>query len=188
MVRNLSIALGALALMGAAHAAAPTPAAAQRTITCQSYDGRSNHCSVDTRGGVRLVRQLSDAACVRGRSWGTDRQGIWVSRGCRAQFVVGVRDDRDRRDRDRDDWERRDRDRDRDDWNRSSRSIRQEAERTCRNAVRTRIRSARNGGTEVDYRGTDRRGNRVVSWRTSRSSGVCRLDRYNRLVDFTTRR
>jgi hypothetical protein len=59
-------------------------------IYCASDDGRRNYCSADTRGGVRLTRQRSDAACIAGRTWGYDRRGIWVDRGCRAEFVTGT--------------------------------------------------------------------------------------------------
>ena len=76
---------------------------AQETIYCGSEDGRRHTCSVDTRGGVRLLEQKSDANCVQGRSWGYERNYIWVSRGCRADFEVGNRRFYDRdRDRDRD--------------------------------------------------------------------------------------
>jgi hypothetical protein len=61
----------------------------QSTITCNSNDMRRHYCSVDTRDGVQLVRQRSDAACIEGRTWGYDRRGIWVDRGCRADFVLG---------------------------------------------------------------------------------------------------
>lgn len=57
---------------------------------CESRDNRTSHCRADTRGGVRIVRQLSDSPCIQGRSWGYDNSGIWVSRGCRAEFVVGA--------------------------------------------------------------------------------------------------
>lgn len=60
------------------------------TIRCESDDRRTRHCDIDTRGGVRIARQLSDAPCVEGRSWGYDRGGVWVSQGCRAEFVVGA--------------------------------------------------------------------------------------------------
>jgi len=56
---------------------------------CESEDGRQKYCTVDTRGGVSLVRQLSSTPCVRGTTWGTDRRGVWVSRGCRAEFATG---------------------------------------------------------------------------------------------------
>jgi hypothetical protein len=37
---------------------------------------------------ARLVRQLSDAQCIRGRTWGVDRRGLWVDRGCAGRFVA----------------------------------------------------------------------------------------------------
>ncbi len=62
---------------------------AQSVVTCSSDDMRRHVCSADTRGGVRMVRQRSDAACREGYSWGTTRRGIWVDHGCRADFEVG---------------------------------------------------------------------------------------------------
>jgi len=59
------------------------------TITCSSDDGGRHYCSVDTRGGVRMVQQRSGSPCEQGRTWGYDRRGIWVDRGCRADFVTG---------------------------------------------------------------------------------------------------
>lgn len=64
------------------------PAAKAQNITCSSDNGKRNFCPVDTRGGVRLVRQRSDARCTQNYSWGYDRRGIWVDRGCRADFAV----------------------------------------------------------------------------------------------------
>jgi hypothetical protein len=43
---------------------------------------------VDTRRGVELYRQLSEARCRYGSSWGYDRKGIWVDKGCRGEFVI----------------------------------------------------------------------------------------------------
>jgi hypothetical protein len=60
-----------------------------QTITCSSDDGRRRTCSVDTRGGVRLVRQISGSPCDQNRTWGFTRNGIWVDRGCRAEFAIG---------------------------------------------------------------------------------------------------
>src|SRR3954452_22244847 len=51
---------------------------AQSTMTCSSDDMRRHYCSADTRGGVQMVRQHSDAACIQGRTWGYDQRGIWV--------------------------------------------------------------------------------------------------------------
>jgi len=86
-------------------------------IYCASDNGRLNYCGADTRGGVRLIRQRSDAPCISGRTWGYDRRGIWVDRGCRAEFLTGTnyrdRDNDGYRDRDRDRGRGRDRDRDR---------------------------------------------------------------------------
>jgi hypothetical protein len=67
-------------------------------VTCSSNDGRHEVCEADTRGGVRMIRQLSGSACEQGRTWGYDRRGIWVDRGCRAEFEVrnGGRPDRGR--------------------------------------------------------------------------------------------
>ena len=60
-------------------------------IRCESNDGRNRMCPMDTRGGVQLVRQLSNAACIEGRNWGTNRSGVWVTDGCRAEFRSGGR-------------------------------------------------------------------------------------------------
>lgn len=59
------------------------------TLDCASTERRTVHCPIDTRGGVALIRQHSRAACIEGHSWGWDRHGVWVSEGCRGQFVVG---------------------------------------------------------------------------------------------------
>lgn len=58
-------------------------------VRCESIDGRTRQCPVNTRGGVRLVRQLSSSPCVEGRTWGSSRDSIWVSQGCRGTFAVG---------------------------------------------------------------------------------------------------
>ncbi|NOT54453.1 MAG: DUF3011 domain-containing protein [Deltaproteobacteria bacterium] len=60
----------------------------ERTFTCKSKQFGYNHCPVP--GGrarrIKLERQLSDASCVRGSSWGEDRHGVWVDHGCEAEF------------------------------------------------------------------------------------------------------
>jgi hypothetical protein len=61
-----------------------------QVVTCSSDDMGRRNCAINTRGGVRLVRQRSDADCVQGQTWGYDRRGIWVDRGCRADFEVGT--------------------------------------------------------------------------------------------------
>lgn len=60
-----------------------------RTVTCKSEGFGYKHCSIG-RGGyrIRIGRQLSDTRCNRGDNWGVDRGGIWVDRGCAAEFIV----------------------------------------------------------------------------------------------------
>jgi len=58
-------------------------------ITCASDDMRRHYCPIDTQGRVRMVNQRSGSPCIQGQSWGYDNRGIWVDRGCRADFVVG---------------------------------------------------------------------------------------------------
>jgi hypothetical protein len=66
-----------------------------RILRCESTNSRQAWCRVDTRGGVRIARQISHSACVEGRTWGSSDRGVWVSNGCRADFAIGSgRDDR----------------------------------------------------------------------------------------------
>ena len=60
-----------------------------RTIRCESQNYRTSRCAADTRGGVRINRVLGSSPCRQGQSWGWDRGGVWVSNGCRADFLVG---------------------------------------------------------------------------------------------------
>lgn len=55
---------------------------------CESHDGRARRCDLPVHRGVHLVRQLSRSACTEGHSWGWDRRGVWVDRGCRGEFSV----------------------------------------------------------------------------------------------------
>jgi hypothetical protein len=57
-------------------------------VRCESQDERTRHCAADIRGDVRLVNQLSRSNCIEGRTWGWDRQGIWVGDGCRGEFEI----------------------------------------------------------------------------------------------------
>jgi hypothetical protein len=67
--------------------AAPTALArGERTIRCESIDGKFNRCNMPWRD-VELTRQESKGACIRGQSWGVDRRGLWVDRGCRGLFA-----------------------------------------------------------------------------------------------------
>ncbi len=65
-------------------------AAAQDRITvrCESNDEHYKRCPADQVGRVELRRQLSGSPCTQGGTWGYDANGIWVDRGCRAEFDV----------------------------------------------------------------------------------------------------
>ena len=66
------------------------PVAAPGTrVLCESQNEAMNRCPADTYYGVALARQISNSMCVRGQTWGFDADGIWVTRGCRAEFVLG---------------------------------------------------------------------------------------------------
>lgn len=64
-----------------------TPAAADKTITCES-DGAYKYCRVDTFGKAILVKEISSGVCVGGTNWAYDRQGVWVASGCKGEFAV----------------------------------------------------------------------------------------------------
>ncbi len=66
------------------------PRSSAQTISCSSDDGQRHYCPADTRGGVQLLKQRSDSPCQQGYSWGFDRGGVWVDRGCRADFTVSA--------------------------------------------------------------------------------------------------
>ena len=57
---------------------------------CESLDGSRTVCTADTTSGVTLSRQLSQADCLEGETWGYQdgRDEIWVDRGCRAEFLL----------------------------------------------------------------------------------------------------
>jgi hypothetical protein len=58
-------------------------------VTCESKKDALKECEMDTRGGVRMVKQLSRADCVEGHDWGVNRYSVWVKNGCRAEFETG---------------------------------------------------------------------------------------------------
>lgn len=68
-----------------------TASTSRVSLICESQSGRRNHCPADTRYGVDLVRQISESPCIRNRTWGEDRDGVWVDEGCRAEFAVRTR-------------------------------------------------------------------------------------------------
>jgi hypothetical protein len=67
----------------------PIATPAQQTITCESNDGGRRHCGPPNPGQVQLQRQISGSECIQDRTWGVDDRGLWVDRGCRADFLIG---------------------------------------------------------------------------------------------------
>ena len=47
--------------------------------------------TTDGQGRAQMTRQISGSACIEGQTWGQDNRGIWVDRGCRAEFQVNGR-------------------------------------------------------------------------------------------------
>ena len=180
-----SLVAAAVASLGLS-VATPDAASAQRIVTCSSRNDDRNVCEVDTRGGVRLVRQLSSSDCVRNRTWGTSNRGIWVSRGCRAQFEVGGgwSDRRNDRYDDRYDDRRRD-DRYDDRYNRGNRAriSAREAAAVCRRAVAREARGIRPGEVRILAADYGRNGDYLLRWRAERGlEGICRIDDRDRDV------
>lgn len=58
-----------------------------RRATCESQDGRYRECPVNFTGRAQIYRQLSSSACIYNRDWGQRFGMIWVSNGCRAEFL-----------------------------------------------------------------------------------------------------
>lgn len=57
------------------------------SVTCASEGGRYRSCAWDdSQGRPRLIEQISRDPCIEGRTWGYDRNGLWVDQGCRARF------------------------------------------------------------------------------------------------------
>jgi hypothetical protein len=76
-----------------AFTARPTQVSAQQLVssslvTCGAPDRGRHECQVGRQGGVVLVRQLGDAECVRGRTWGFAEAVVWTEGGCWAEFRV----------------------------------------------------------------------------------------------------
>ena len=66
----------------------PPPAGGPGHLVCESREYQYNLCQTGRVRGAQLVRQLSEAACIEGQTWGVTRDGIWVDRGCEAEFRV----------------------------------------------------------------------------------------------------
>ncbi len=85
MTKRFAVASTLLAV-GLLHA----PTASAAGTVCESHQGQTSRCPMDTNGGVQLVHQLSQEPCTQNQTWGVDRgTGVWVSGGCRAEFASG---------------------------------------------------------------------------------------------------
>lgn len=60
----------------------------QRWLRCESRDFTETTCNARGNRGVTLVRQVSKSPCVKGNTWDYDRNRIWVSEGCAADFEI----------------------------------------------------------------------------------------------------
>ena len=90
MLYKSGFSLGLTTIMGSMLAAS-SPAALSESgeyVRCESRHGNYTRCETHTRGEATLERQLSNASCRRGRSWGYSNGAIWVDNGCRAEFKV----------------------------------------------------------------------------------------------------
>jgi ketosteroid isomerase-like protein len=62
------------------------------TVKCESEDMSYRFCPAGgTVRSARLVRQISGSPCEETRTWGWKSDGVWVSKGCRAEFEVTTR-------------------------------------------------------------------------------------------------
>ena len=66
-------------------------------VSCVSVDGGRQHCRGYTGAGVALARSTGNATCLLGRNWGYDADGVWVTEGCGAEFLLGNPDHEERR-------------------------------------------------------------------------------------------
>jgi len=63
--------------------------AVSAVVTCVSEGDQRQYCPADTSAGVVMLRATGEAACLLGRNWGYDAQGVWVSEGCGGEFATG---------------------------------------------------------------------------------------------------
>ncbi|HGM7321103.1 TPA: DUF3011 domain-containing protein [Stenotrophomonas maltophilia] len=98
-------------------------------LRCESQFNKTQQCPIE--GRMRLAKQLSVTRCVEDRNWGQSRRMLWVTDGCRAEFVA------DEQERGR--WPGRGRDRD-DDGERLVCESYEKKEKECRIRVRRDVR------------------------------------------------
>jgi Protein of unknown function (DUF3011) len=63
------------------------PSAGGATLDCRSDNGRYRECQIGPGHFGRLVREYSNHRCRQDVTWGTRNGLVWVTDGCKAQFV-----------------------------------------------------------------------------------------------------
>ncbi|MCB2017090.1 MAG: DUF3011 domain-containing protein [Hydrogenophaga sp.] len=81
--KGLALALCGLLSVG------PAAARGEFDIRCESDSYRYRYCPAQTDNRVNMIRQLSKSSCQQNYSWGYDRGGVWVDKGCAAEFRIG---------------------------------------------------------------------------------------------------
>lgn len=63
---------------------------AEEILRCESQQGGYTYCQAAQAGEGMLVlhRQLSSNDCVYQETWGHKDNGVWVDKGCRAEFTT----------------------------------------------------------------------------------------------------
>jgi hypothetical protein len=69
--------------------AQPQAAQSRSALRCESTGSYVRCPAANTWRGARLVQQISTNPCIQGRTWGFDRDAIWVNHGCRGIFDAG---------------------------------------------------------------------------------------------------
>ena len=57
-------------------------------VSCDSKNYKFRACAAPVRQYAELVYQRSKNACRFGKTWGYDRNGVWVKKGCRGDFEI----------------------------------------------------------------------------------------------------
>ncbi|MNV26314.1 hypothetical protein D3C71_1174320 [compost metagenome] len=55
-------------------------------VRCESVNGVTRQCEIP--GRAQLIRLLSTTGCFEGKNWGQSGKTLWVSEGCRGEFLI----------------------------------------------------------------------------------------------------